>query len=197
MSTYTEWTPELGAALSERFPEEAHQTKTQGGSNITFVAWHEYAHRLNVTVGPQNWSAGAPIFHEVGGKLVMAVPVTILGVTKVNVGDEDEDKDSFGTASTNAWAQAYKRSCALFGMGLYMYDKTGKRAERDRVADSDSRQQLAGLVEKLDGAGLTGEPAKIKKRALDLALNGGPQTKVDAAIAWATNTLNELEGAAT
>ena len=120
---YTEWSPELEAALAEPFPKALHSSKSQGGSSITFVSWTHYAERLNEVVGAGGWWTGIPEPYQVGGKLMLSVPVTILGVTKVNVGDEEGDKDNFGTASTNAFAQSFKRTCAMFGLGLYLYDK--------------------------------------------------------------------------
>lgn len=123
MSRYTEWCDELEAAIAEPFDKDLHGTKSQGGSQITFVSWTHYVQRLNDLVGASGWTVDQPDHYNAGDKLVMAVPVTVLGVTKVNVGDEEGDKDSFGTASTNAYAQAMKRTCALFGLGLYLYDK--------------------------------------------------------------------------
>ena len=74
----------------------------------------------------------------------MGIPLTILGTTRVNYGDEDdsewemvvnkktgeeeEKKTMYGSPITNSFAQAFKRSCALFGMGLDMYDKSARTA---------------------------------------------------------------------
>lgn len=127
MATFDKWSDELHAALNAPFPADLHKTKKQGGAEITFVEWHRYADRLNALVGPEGWEV-ALRFHDVGGKLVTVASMSILGVTKENVGDEDEDKDSYGTACTNSFAQAFKRAAALFGMGLYMYDKAGRAA---------------------------------------------------------------------
>lgn len=126
---YTEWTPELADALAEPFAPAAHKTKTLKGSSITFVSVHEYMTRLNSTVGPQGWRSAVRL-EDHGGKLVAVVSLTILGVTKENVGDEDEDKDSFGTAATNAFAQAFKRACAGFGLGAYLYDERKREAAK-------------------------------------------------------------------
>jgi len=143
MSRFCEWCPELEAALAEPFPMAVMQQKRLGGSSIDFVAWHHYVHRLNTLVGG-GWSMGDPVFHDTGGKLVVGLPVTILGVTRINFGDEEGDKDDYGTAATNAWAQAFKRTLALFGMGLYMYDKKGVGAALDTnpaTREPEPRQQ--------------------------------------------------------
>jgi hypothetical protein len=141
MARFDRWSPELEAALAEPFPREWIKTKRVSGRDIAFVHWHLYAHRLNELVGP-GWSMGEPILREVGGKLVMGVALTIFGVTRTNFGSEDEEHGNaeevddgkggtkkvvrdFGSAETNAFAQAFKRACSLFGLGLALYDKDG------------------------------------------------------------------------
>ena len=133
MARFSLWCPELESALAEPFPKEWIKEKRQGGRPISFVSWHLYVHRLNDLTGP-GWSMGEPILKEVGGKLVMGLPLTIFGVTRVNFGSEEEehgnaDEDGkvrdYGSAETNAFAQALKRTCALFGLGLSLYDKDG------------------------------------------------------------------------
>jgi hypothetical protein len=138
MSFYEEWSEDLAADLAEPFPPEAHQTKKQGGSEITFVGWPHYVARLNDTVGPNGWQTRVRL-EEHGGKLVAIVSLSVLGVTKENVGDEDEDKDSYGTASTNSYAQALKRAAAGFGLGLYLYDK-GAREQASRAPSTPKQQ---------------------------------------------------------
>ena len=141
MSKHTDWTPELEADLAEPFPAEYRKTKSMGGRQVTFVPWHRYVSRLNELVG-FGWSRDTPITMHVENKLVMGLPITIFGTTRVNFGDEDdseyetvvnkqtgeeeEKKTMYGSPVTNAYAQAFKRSCAMFGMGLDMYDKDAK-----------------------------------------------------------------------
>lgn len=148
MAQFAEWTEELEAALAEPFPAEWVKSKKAGkgerSTSISFVPWHRYAERLNALVGG-GWSMGEPVTLHVGDKLVMGLPLTILGTTRVNFGDEDdseweevlnkdtgelEDKKTmYGSPCTNAFAQAFKRSCALFGIGLYLYNKGGASAK--------------------------------------------------------------------
>jgi hypothetical protein len=141
--TFLAWDEGLADALAEPFPAEWHKTKSQGGASITFVEWHRYAHRLNALVGPQGWEIRLR-FHDVGGKLITVAALSILGVTKENVGDEDEDKDNYGTACTNSFAQAMKRAAALHGMGLYMYDKAGRDAATRGRPRSETPTKSAG-----------------------------------------------------
>lgn len=149
MAKYAEWCEGLEHDLAEPFPSSLIQQKRKGGSNISFVAWHAYAARLNDLVG-SGWSVGELTMREVGGKLVTMLPLTIFGTTRVNVGSEDEDKDDFGDASTNSWAQAFKRSCALFGLGLSMYDKFGSVAKAREV---DARAEHVEMLDEIKSAG--------------------------------------------
>ena len=128
MAMYEKWDDALADALAQPFPPECVKQLRKGGAPIPFISWHFYAARLNALVGPEGWSMGTPILHDLAGKLVVGLPVSILGVTKINFGTEDEGKDDFGDAATNAWAMAFKRTLALFGMGLYMYDKDRRNA---------------------------------------------------------------------
>jgi hypothetical protein len=127
MAQFEAWTPELEVALAAPFPPEAHKTKKLGGNEITFVSVWDYVNRLNELVGVNGWGLDVDTF-DAGGKLIAACRLTILGVTKTNLGDEKEEKDDFGTAATNSWAQGFKRACSLFGLGLYLYDKKGREA---------------------------------------------------------------------
>lgn len=158
MAEFTEWSADLEAALAEPFPAVLVERKRGG---ISFVAWHHYTRKLNRLVGP-GWSMGEPVIHVVGGKLIMGIPITILGVTRINFGDEDEESEvneegkptMYGTPCTNAFAQCYKRTLALFGMGLDMYDKKGvakvapaKKKDTGEVASAGQIAIIRGLLD--------------------------------------------------
>lgn len=138
---FTEWDDDLVAALAEPFAPESHSEKSQGGSKITFVDVHEYKDRLNATVGPHGWSSAVRM-EAYGGKLIFVVALTILGVTKENVGDEVEEAPVnergnsrlVGSSCTNAYAQAFKRTCSDFGLGAYLYDKEKREAATRRTS---------------------------------------------------------------
>lgn len=189
MAKYEKWCEQLEKDLAEPFPQEIVQQKSKGGTSISFVAWHHYVWRLNNLVGG-GWSMSEPLVKEVAGKLVMGVSVTILGVTRVNFGDEDEDKDNYGTACTNAWAQAFKRTCALFGIGLYMYDKTGTVQQKPtpKAASKAQVDEIALLADKHD-------VPKDKAGGLSNKLNEGmTEDEAKATIKW-LKSLPVLQGA--
>jgi len=131
----------LADVLAERFPEACHKTlPKEGGKNVTYVEVWDYQQRLNQTVGVQGWDSQVRL-EAAGGKLIATLSLTILGVTKTNLGDEDAEKESWGGAATAAYAQAFKRAAAGFGMGLYMYEPTFDQKSPQKPA-SDERTAL-------------------------------------------------------
>lgn len=150
MPHYTEWDTALEDEIARPFPPEKIKTKKKGGKDIAFVSWYDYVARLNSLVGPSGWSIGEPTLYVLAGRIAVATSVTILGVTKGNVGDEDEEKEDWGTPALNAYAQALKRCCALFGMGLDMYYKE-ERAGR-QTAKSRAASDATGPLELRKGA---------------------------------------------
>jgi hypothetical protein len=134
---FDEWSPDLVTALEEPFAPGDHKDKRQGGSTITFVDVHKYKERLNATVGPHGWSSTLRL-EPIGGKLICTVALTVLGVTKENVGDEVEVPDRnekgnekiVGGPATNSYAQAFKRAASDFGLGSYLYDEAKRNAAK-------------------------------------------------------------------
>lgn len=181
MAQFDAWRPELEAALAEPFPDAWLQTKRQGGTQITFVGWHLYIHRLNQLVGP-GWSMGEPILREVGGKLVMGLPVSIFGVTRVNFRSEEEEHGNadddgkvrdFGSAETNSFAQALKRTLSLFGLRLSLYDKGGKMGARP-AAPSQPVERVPPHQRKMP----------IGKHHKDVPLGDIPSDALRSTITW-------------
>lgn len=195
---FTEWDEDLAAALAEPFPPEAHQTKSQGGSQITFVSVHHYKTRLNATVGPQGWECRVRL-EDHTGKLVCVCSLTILGVTKENVGDEDEEKDSYGTASTNSYSQSFKRTASDFGLGAYLYDKAGRDAAtrgRPRPAGASAatsggaRKATQKQMEYLDKLMLSSVFTDIERGQVARKIAEQDAGVVSKAIEWAKEQLD-------
>lgn len=85
---------------------------------LAYVTWTEYAKRLD-QVAPGQWSVTKPVVTPAGGELVtVALEVTIV--------DEDTKLGFVGISDakpgTQAFDQAFKRACALFGLGRYLYE---------------------------------------------------------------------------
>jgi hypothetical protein len=70
--------------------------------------------------------------------------VTISGVTRSSTGESDTDSEIGGTS---AEAQAFKRACAMFGLGRYLYELPSVWVEFDaskRSMTEAAKTQLAG-----------------------------------------------------
>jgi hypothetical protein len=148
----------LAARLMERFPERWHEQLTKKGNAITFVSWHHYADQLDELVGPMNWWTEPPVTTVTPERVIIAVGLTLRNFgTKWNVGDELLSKDTFGTASTNAFAQAFKRAAAMWGLGRYMYEK-------DEVYDTKIPE--TGYERRTHGDEESFQPATRKQKEL-------------------------------
>jgi hypothetical protein len=56
----------------------------------------------------------------------MRVAMTIDGVTRENIGYEDEDMKGYGDPFSNSFGMALRRAAALFGIARHLYDKEDK-----------------------------------------------------------------------
>jgi hypothetical protein len=171
---YDAWDEDLVEALAAPFAAGDHKDKRQGGQTITFVDVHKYKERLNATVGPHGWSCALRL-EPIGGKLIATVALTVLGVTKENVGDEVEvpevnergNEKIIGGPATNSYAQAFKRACSDFGLGAYLYDATRREAaKRGGPAPSAPRQSPPAPRQHAAAAGTITEPQRKRLFAI-------------------------------
>jgi len=74
------------------------------------------------------------------GKVVVTCEVSIYGLgTHSGIGEEWADNEKAGTA---AEAQAFKRACACFGLGRYLYDLEGGWVDLDNRKQPKSTPKL-------------------------------------------------------
>lgn len=105
--------------LSKPFPTKAVQWRP-GATNrektsaqaLAFVDMRDYQDRLN-EVCP-DWQSRV----QVVGEGVVKVSLIIAGITREEIGEADPADDN---TYTSAVAQAFKRACAAFGLGRYLY----------------------------------------------------------------------------
>ena len=99
--------------------------RRQGGKEITYIAWHDAVKYLDYYA--PGWSFEIRRIESVSGKLIMTVRLSILCaegiVYRESTGQEDEDLESYGDASSNAESMALRRAAAKFGLGLHLYDQ--------------------------------------------------------------------------
>ncbi len=86
------------------------KTKAQA---LAYVDTRDYYDRLDEVVGGEWTVKVEPI-----GTGALKIALTIMGVTREEVGEASpEDANTY----TSAYAQAFKRACASFGLGRYLY----------------------------------------------------------------------------
>jgi hypothetical protein len=107
------------------------QDRTYGklrGRVIPYADKFAYQERLNQLVGPVGWTQAVsvhttPMIHrnqgERSAKLVVTCRLTIHVLGSHSSTGEEWVVDN--NAATSAEAQAFKRACALFGLGAYLY----------------------------------------------------------------------------
>ena len=139
--------------LKAPFPLEAHYWKpgatTKDKSRalgLAYVDSRQYQTRLDevdtawtITYTP----------HFVDGRILVNCTLVIAGITREDVGEcslRDEN------AYTSAVAQAFKRTCAQFGLGRYIYDVPQVWAAYDKNRKRFSPQGLQTLHERLQRA---------------------------------------------
>ena len=87
------------------------KTKAQA---LPYVEPRVYEDHLNVLV-PGDWS----VTFDPWGEQRIICRLTIHGVTRSSTGEASDSPDAI--AGTSAEAQAFKRACAKFGLGRYLY----------------------------------------------------------------------------
>jgi hypothetical protein len=150
----------LVAALEEPFnPQEikwrvTNTTKDRArGQVIAYADPRAYTDRLNAIFTVRGWTRkyGVEMINNVErktrqgesqmvGKVVVTCEVSIYSLgTHSGIGEEWADNENAGTA---AEAQAFKRACACFGLGRYLYDLEGGWVELDNRKQPKSTPKL-------------------------------------------------------
>ncbi len=152
---------QIVAALEEPFePREIKwrvtntTTDRRRGQVVGYADSHAYTDRLNALFTVRGWTREYSVqviqnFERtergnadtrISGKVVVACKVTIAGLgTHSGLGEEWADNEN---AATAAEAQAFKRACACFGLGRYLYDLVGIWVDLDDKKQPRSRPKL-------------------------------------------------------
>src|SRR5215471_5561568 len=151
----------LVAALEEPFdPQEikwrvTNTTKDRRrGQVVAYTDQRAYTDRLNAIFTVRGWTRKYSVeminnverktSHEsesqMVGKVVVTCEASIYGLgTHSGIGEEWADNENAGTA---AEAQAFKRACACFGLGRYLYDLEGGWVDLDNRKQPKSTPKL-------------------------------------------------------
>lgn len=157
----TDRVKELVAALEVPFdPSQIewrvmNTTKNQQparGQVVPYADQRAYTDRLNALFTPAGWTRKYTIHtsanferskdQKIAAKVLVTCELTIFGLGSHSaMGEEWADNDNAGTA---AEAQAFKRSCACFGLGRYLYYFTGTWVDLDDRKRPKTVPHLAG-----------------------------------------------------
>lgn len=116
------------------------KTKALG---LAYADLRAYQNRLDEVIG-LNWSV---TYTPWGDRLVCHL--TIDGVTRSSTGEPDGQSERSEIAGTAAEAQAFKRACAMFGLGRYLYNLPTIWAEFDadrRQFTDQGKAMLNGVI---------------------------------------------------
>jgi len=152
---------ELVAALEVPFDQSqiawrvTNSTKGQQparGQVVPYADQRAYTDRLNALFTPAGWTRKYTIHtsanferskdQKIVAKVLVTCELTIFGLGSHSAtGEEWADDDNSCTA---AEAQAFKRSCACFGLGRYLYYFTGTWVDLDERKRPKTVPELAG-----------------------------------------------------
>jgi hypothetical protein len=109
------------AALCAPFPPEVVELKPGAIAEekkralaLAYVDARHYQARLDAVVGPDEWQ----VVYRPWGERAVICGLTVLGVTREDVGEAEKGDPN---QATSAAMQAFKRACAAFGLGRYLY----------------------------------------------------------------------------
>ena len=111
--------------LSRPLPKNLLRTKEIKGNKITYIPWYAANRILSKYCLGWTWeivnvqSTNDRIF--LVGRLT--IPTSEGNVYREASGTESLNCSSYGDPSSNAESMAFRRACAKFGLGLYLYDK--------------------------------------------------------------------------
>jgi len=150
---------------------------TKDGAKCMALAYADlraYQDRLDEVCG-LDWSVE---YLPWGDSRVIA-RLTIGGITRASSGEMSAQESSNGNGGTVAEAQAFKRACAMFGLGRFLYDLPSPWVEFD---NQRKRISEAGQKE-LDARYATWHAKKLQARAKAIMAANDADSSVEFAPA--------------
>lgn len=130
--------PDLFAALAAPF--EQHEVKVraaQGGRQLHYITARTAMNRLDSVLGPENWwDEYIPSQNSVLCKLTLRLPDGST-VTKADAGGYAGMADQ-GDDDKSGFSDSFKRACAKFGVGRYLYRDGVPQFVREREPNVDA-----------------------------------------------------------
>ena len=173
----TTLTPEQLQALTRPFdpglvqfkPGATNRDKTKALA-LAYVDSRAYFDRLDEVAGA-DWSDEYTVS---GDGTIVTCRLTICGTTRTDVGEKDTADQN---TTTSAAAQAFKRACAKFGLGRYLYRLPQEWADYDRERRRFTDQALIGLQNRMRFATVGQENASGRARTLPEQPSGHNSTE--------------------
>ena len=112
-------------SLSKPIPSHLLETKKLGGRTITYIPWHRACLLLDKYA--PGWEFRIKNVTQIGDELIMtgslSIPTSDGTITRESTGSEKINTTGYGETAANAESQVFRRCCARFGLGLYLYNK--------------------------------------------------------------------------
>ena len=126
---------------------------------LAYADLRAYQNRLDEVCG-LDWSA---TYTPWGDRIICHV--TINGITRSSTGEPDSASERNENSGSVAEAMAFKRACAMFGLGRYLYNMPSLWVEYDapnqRFTDK-AKVRLHGLIAQHYQRWLDGQPAELE-----------------------------------
>lgn len=137
---------------------------------LAYADLRAYQNRLDEVCG-LDWSA---TYTPWGDRIICHV--TINGITRSSTGEPDSASERNENSGSVAEAMAFKRACAMFGLGRYLYNMPSLWVEYDapnqRFTDK-AKIRLQGIIAQHYQRFLDGQPAELEADADDSGDDAG------------------------
>lgn len=113
---------EITEDLSKPIPSRFIKTRSIKGKSLKYVSWHQLNKLMDYFTPGWEWRITTSFD---GTKVCVVGALTIKAeegdFTRSATGNENSDVDAYGDPYSNAEAQAFRRACAKWGLGLHLW----------------------------------------------------------------------------
>lgn len=174
-------------------PQAMTKDKTKAMA-VPYADPRAYMNRLDEVCG-MDWAVS---YTPWGDRIICHL--TIDGITRSSTGEADSDSERSEIAGTAAESQAFKRACAMFGLGRYLYSLPTAWVEYDaanRAFSEKAKARLHGLIAQHYQRWLDGQPMPEEEAPADVEAGEGVQSptvaqSADDALSPLRKKLDEL-----
>lgn len=129
---------------------------------LAYADLRAYQNRLDEVCG-LDWAAS---YTPWGERIICHL--TINGVTRSSTGEPDSDSERNENSGSVAEAMAFKRACAMFGLGRYLYNLPSLWVEYDatsRCFTEQAKVRLQGVIAQHYQRWQAGQPSELEASA--------------------------------